>query len=426
MSATAEARRTVQLSTDSRGEPIGVPEYHACIVEHCADAIAMLARDRAVLPLGTVADTERRIGRQRDAILSLEGDAIGHVTAWWERSVEANDPWKAWTAMYVLGSLGGDAAGEAIRIALALLPDDDQENWPRAAEALALVLPADAIALGDVLLSSPRPTAQAAGLDFLSRRNAASVEVLRSHLGSEAAPVLAAAARAAVRARAVGALAPELAASLRSPSGAVAWEAARALTLAGEAGPYLQVRAGGPLAASLGPRGIEILVMAGEDADIGAVEALLAATPMTAPLLSAVARFGSVTVWSFLLHYLTEPELTGAAARALQALFGDLVPEAEEASYTAWKHAIVEAGFNPALRYCRGRPWHPSTVLAECASGKLSRSEVESRADELAARTGAEPILDLGTWEPDMRRGLSAFATDAGTRGLRWRPGAWR
>src|SRR6185437_5360115 len=141
------------------------------------------------------------------------------------------------------------------------------------------------------------------------------------------------------------------------------------------------------LASALGARGVELLVMAGDGDDIGVFEHLLASTPMTAPLLSAVARFGNVTAWSFLLHYLTAPELADAAVAALRTLFGDLVPESEAPGYMAWKRAIGEARFNPTLRYRRGRPWHPSTVVAECTSGELSRVEVERRIDELAART---------------------------------------
>jgi hypothetical protein len=426
MSATPGATNAVQLSADARGEPIGVAEYHAGITEHCADAIGMLARHRAVLPLSTVADTERHIGRQRDAIRSLEADCVGHVGAWWEHGLDSSDPSRVWTAVLLLGSFGGDAAHEALRAALELLPEDDDERWMPAAEALALVAPQDATALVDALLASTRPAAEAVGLDLLSRRVPVPVDVLGGHLRGEAPAVVAAATRAAVRTHTVKALSPDLIACLRSPSGVVAWEAARALTLAGVPEPYLEVRARGPLASALGTRGIEILVMAGEDTDLGAVETLLAATPMTAPLLSAVARFGNATVWSFLLHYLMDPELADAAVQALRTLFGDLVPESREASYEAWKEAIAEADFNPALRYCRGKPWHPSTVLAECVAGRLCRAEVERRTDELAARTGAEPAVDLGLWEPDTRRGLAAFSKDAGARGTRWRPGAWR
>ncbi len=400
-------------------------EFHASVVDHCADAVALSARHRATLPLGRVAEAERQVERQRAAVLSLETDCIGDVGAWWERSADSGDPARAWSAVYLLASLGSDAASEPVRAALELLPDDG-DQWKAAAEALSLASPGDPMALGEALLSSPRPAARAVGLDVLARHSALTHEALRGHLACEDIPVRVAALQATSRAAAVTPLTAEVASCLGSPSCEVAWEAARVLTVAGVQEPYFSLQAGGPLASVLGVRGVELLIMAGEATDIGAFEHLLSATPMTALLLSAVARFGNVSAWSFLLHYLTEPELADAAVDALRTLFGDLVPEGEAASYTAWKRAIVEASFDPTLRYRRGRPWHPSTVVAECTSGRLSRFEVERRVDELAARTQARHQVDLGLWEPDQRRGLFAFARDAGTRGMRWRAGAWR
>jgi hypothetical protein len=418
--------KAVQLSADARGEPIETGEFEARIVDQCADAIAMFARQRAALPLASVPETERRIVRQRDAVLSLQGDGIGPIAAWCERSVDSADPWKTWAAVFLLGSLGGAPSRDAIRGALELLADDDEDRWAAAAEALALVVFPDPVAFAEELLSSPRAAAQAVGLNLLSRQGTLPLDLLKRHLDRPDPPVLASAARAAARTSAARELAPALIACLDVPNRAVAWEAARALTLAGLPAAYLQLRDGQRLASTLGPLGIEILLMLGDDMDIGMCETLIAGTPMTAPLLSAVARFGNVTVWSFLLGYLAEPELVEGTVHALQTLFGDLVPEGDLASVLDWKEAIVEAEFNPALRYRRGKPWCPSAVLAECASGMLSRVEVERRVDELAARVGAGPRADLGLWEPAARRHLAAFAADIGARGAGWRPGAWR
>jgi len=425
MSATSERTPAVRLDAGPRGEPVGVHEFHASVVHHCADAVALSARHRTTLPLGCVAEVERHIERQRAAVLSLDTDCIEHIGAWWERSADAGDPAKAWSAVYLLASLGGDMASKPVQAALELLPNDG-DDWMAAAAALALASPGDPAALGEALLSSLRPAARAVGLDLLARHGALSQDALRGHLAREDGPVCAATVRAASRMRVVTALASEITACLGAPSGAVAWEAARALTVAGVQEPYFNLQAGGSLASALGARGVELLVMAGDGDDIGVFEHLLASTPMTAPLLSAVARFGNVTAWSFLLHYLTEPELADAAVAALRTLFGDLVPESEAPGYMAWKRAIGEARFNPTLRYRRGRPWHPSTVVAECTSGELSRVEVERRIDELAARTLAEPQVDLGLWAPDWRRGLATFASEAEARGMSWRPGAWR
>jgi hypothetical protein len=418
--------KAVQLSADARGEPIDVDAFHAGIVAHCADALAMFARHRAALPLGTVAETEARIRRQCGAILSLEGDGLGHAAAWWEQSVDSADPWKAWAAIFSLGSIGASGSQEAIRLALERIADDDDERWAPAAEALALVELPDAVALGHALLSSDHAVTQAVGIDLLSRWEALPVDLLKRQFESTEPSVLASASRAAGRTGAAKALTAELLACLRSNGGAVAWEAARVLTLVGVREPYLEIQAGGSLASALGARGVELLVMAGEELDIGALEALLAGTPMTAPLLSAVARFGNVTAWSFLLHYLADPELAEAAVSGVRTLFGALVPDVEATNFSAWKTAIVEAGFHPDLRYRRGELWRPATVLAECASGQLPRAEVEARLDELAARTGAQGHVDLGLWELDVRRALAAFAEDVGARDGRWRPGAWR
>jgi hypothetical protein len=418
--------KTVRLAADGRGEPVDVSDYHAGIVEHCADALAMLARHRAVLPLASLAETERRILRLRDAILALRGDALGAVGAWWERAAEADDPWKAWAAVFILGSVGGPAAGDRVRLALERIPDDDDERWETAADALVLIELPDFAAFGDELLSSPCAAPRAVGLDVLSRRAALSADVLRPHLGSPQPQVVASASRAAWRTSAVELLTDELVGCLASSSSAAAWEAARALTLAGVRRPYLEIQGGGPLAAVLGARGAELLVMVGQEDDMGPFEALLTGTAMTPALLSAVARFGDVSAWSFLLHHLAEPELAGAAVQALRALFGDLVPEAEATNFAAWKSAIAGAGFNRSLRYRGGRPWRPSTVLEECAAGTLSRAEVERRIDEIAARTGTSLSVDLGRWEADLRQALATLAEDVKRREARSRPGAWR
>jgi hypothetical protein len=268
--------------------------------------------------------------------------------------------------------------------------------------------------------------ARAVGVDLLSRKQALPTDMLEQYIAGAASPVSIAAIRAAARAGAAPALAPLISACLRSSSPAVAWEAARALTKAGVLEAYFEIQAGGPLALLLGARGVEILIMAGDDSDIGAFEALLAGTPMSPALLSAIARFGHVAAGSFLLHSLADPELAGAAAAALQTLYGSLVPRSEARRFSAWKSAILGAGFDPAVRYRGGSPWRPLAVLAECTSGELPRAEVEKRIDELAARTGVHSRVDLCLWEPEAQRTLTAFAEQIGTCDARWRPGAWR
>ena len=355
---------------EERGEPIAVNDFHGRIVGHCADALAMHARDRASAPLAAVLSAEARIRRQREAVFSLESDTLSHIAQWWEQSAESADPWKAWAALFVIGSAGGpDLRLELLR-ALEQIPADD-ERWMQAGEALALAPIPDGIRLGHDLVRASGETARAVGIDLLSRRQAAPADLLREQLRAVEPAVAASAARSAARAGLVEELVPELLVSMHSPTAAVAWEAARALTLAGVREPYLEIQGDGPLAAVLGARGAEVLVMAGEDTDIDAFEILIGGTLMTPALLSAVARFGNVTAWSFLLHYLTEPDLVDAAVAALQTLFGPLVPKAEETSFSAWKSAIAEADLSPTVRYRAGKPWRPAVVVSECMSGAL-------------------------------------------------------
>ena len=225
---------------------------------------------------------------------------------------------------------------------------------------------------------------------------------------------------------AADAVVPELLRCVRAENAGVAWEAARALTLAGVRTPYFDVQSGGSLSAVLGARAVELLVMAGEDTDIDSFEALIAGVPMTPELLSAVARFGNVTAWSFLAHHLADADLVRFALSALRTLFGDIVPEVEETSFSAWQRAIGHKDFDPTLRYRAGEPWRPSIVREECLSGALSRVELERRVDELVARTGAGASVEFDLWEPDARSTLAAFVRELESRDALWRAGAWR
>ncbi|APR87914.1 hypothetical protein A7982_13263 [Minicystis rosea] len=420
--------KVVELAAgDLVGEPISIERFHACIAGHCADALSMHARHRATSPLGAADASEAQIRRQRDAILALDGDSVPRIVSWWEEAAESADPWKTWTACFLVASVATHGATEPILHVLSQIHEEDDERWAHAAEALALVPLSQPVDLGHDLLASSSAAARAVGIDLLSRRGALSPVATKASLRAREPVVAASAARSVTRTGAAPALVDELLATMRAHDATTAaWEAARALTLAGIRAPYLEIQGGGPLAASLGVRAVEILVMAGADTDIDVFELLLAGAPMTPPLLSAIARFGNVTTWSFLAHYLTEPELAGAAVEALRTLFGDLVPAAEATTFAAWKRAIAEAEFTPSMRYRRGNPWHPSTVLAELATGTLPRLEVARRVDELAARTGFQAHVDLGAWHPDVQAALTSFAAGVGARHGQGPPGAWR
>jgi hypothetical protein len=426
MSGARESEKVVRLAAGDCGAGVEIGDYLTGIVGHCADTLAMLASDRVTLPRSTVLATEALIRRQRDAVLSLGEDVGEHVVAWCEGAEDSGDPWKAWVAVFLLASIGGPSLAERLLRALSAVPGEDDDHWSRAAEALALVATSGDVTLGQALLAAPAAAARAAGLDLLSRLGSLSTDALATHLDDTAPAVATAAARAAARAGLGKSLAPELLRCVRGESRVATWEAARALTLAGVPEPYLEIQGGGALAAALGAGAVEILVMAGDDRDVAAFEAMIAGTPMTRGLLSAVARFGDVTTWSFLLHYLADPDLADAALDALHTLFGDMVPVPEATSFQAWKRAIAAADLDPTRRYRDGKLWRPEAVLDEIRAPALSRAEVARRADELAARLGLRARVDVGLWEREVQQGLDGLGREVEAHAARWRPGAWR
>ena len=204
--------------------------------------------------------------------------------------------------------------------------------------------------------------------------------------------------RALARLAEHGAAVPRIRARLTHADPAVVWEASRALTLSGHRDAYAAVRENTLLSKVLGPRALDILVLAGAPVDLATVERVVRCVPMSAETLSAVARFGHPAAWPYLVRGLKRPELADEAGRALVTLFGPLSIEEPEDAAATWR-AMLEGLTIPAtLRLCRGEPWSADAVLAACASGELPRREIEARRDELRARRGATPGVDLGAW----------------------------
>jgi hypothetical protein len=257
-----------------------------------------------------------------------------------------------------------------------------------------------------------------------------SKERAASYLDAQAPALLAAALRAAVRVDAAASCRDRTIPFLRHPDPGVCWEAARALTLWGGPDALDAVRAGEPLAAALGARATELFVMAGEADDIAHIEGVLTRSPVSAEVLDAIGRFGNPLAWSFLLHYLTDRELAGAAETALLTLFGPLLPDEETRSPSAWRNALAERDLDPAVRYRHGAPWTPTAVAHDCVfaagtepGGTSSQRGVERWLDELAARTSLTMDADLSLWTPDAHAKLRVVSE----RALRapWRAGAW-
>jgi hypothetical protein len=155
----------------------------------------------------------------------------------------------------------------------------------------------------------------------------------------------------------------------------------------------------------LGARAVEWLILAGRATDLDFLMSLPRSKPSSA-FLSGLARLGNPLVWSYLLHYVGDARVGDAAEAALTTLFGDLVPVEERGEQNAWRTAIAARPWDAKLRYRRGAPWTPASVVAECLSGELSAREVALRLDELAARTATSIRFNFAPFQGDVSKKL--------------------
>lgn len=388
-----------------------VPEeaFLAAVVEGALERIAMLARQRSERPFGERPRIEARLLAQMDAI--AEAGATAEEIGAFAEVEGPKDPWMTWAAAFALGSLAGEASMRVLEDLIEGEALDGAEQAVAIAEALVVAPHPGLSVLGRRLLASRSPLSCVVGLELLSRRGLLEGESA-SGATQHLSPLVAAAAIRAIARQDRTALAiRQISPSLRRVEREVAWEAARALTRWGDREAYLDVREGGPLASVLGSHGLEILVMAGSLDDVEALTAITRRVPATAEVLDAIARFGHPGSGAYLLHWLSEDGLARAASRSLETLFGPLVGGMDRRHPAAWREALARTETSAGIRYRGGQPWSVETVCAEHTSGELPRREIESRLDELFARTGRSADVDLALWGPDARAGLTATAT---------------
>jgi hypothetical protein len=400
LGAKARPANAPPVSIDARrAAPMAVAAFHAGVVADCLERAAMLARHRDERPLRERPRAEARLLAQIDAIAAA-GASPEDLVRWWEEQ-GADDPWMIWPVAFALGSFEGRAPLLAAADLLDALPGDAAESACLAAEALVLAPHPHLAALASNVLRSPHPLARATGVDVLSRRGLLDPERALALINDASPRVTAAALRAFARGfggrdqdsplpRAVAVL-------VAHPDPEVCWEAARAITVHRHRDAYLEVRDGGRLAQALCARALEILVWAGELSDLGAMEAIVRRLPASPDVLDAVARFGHAGSWAYLVHYLGDEGLAGAASAALVTVFGPRVPPAEAKLPAAWRNALTAADLSPSVRYRHGVPWSLEGAAAELAGGDLTRRQIEPRLDELRTRGVAGP-LDLGAW----------------------------
>lgn len=407
--AFGRAPRTAAAVTidHDRASASPVSTHYAEVIDECLECLAMLARHRDERPLRGRPEIEARMLAQVDAIVEA-GATVGDVAEYWSQEVE-DDPWAAWATTFTLGCLDGRESLVALRDLCEGLSGELRPAVTLVAEALLAAPHPGRAALGRDLRRSSAPLARAIGIELLSRLGELGPEVAMAALEDARVAVQVAGIRAVARKEATDAVLSRLVSWLNGTDPDVACEAARALTLFGRDDALADLRRGGQLVRVLDEDALELLVLRGSLDDIAIMQRLVNDMPMSAELLSAVARFGHPAVWAYLIHALTKAEFVDAAHDALVTLFGPAVVGTHTTDPTAWREALAAADLQRGVRLRRGQPWSPEVVLAECASGGLSRREVELRSDELRARTGTWPGVDLAMWGTSVNpRGLDA------------------
>jgi hypothetical protein len=398
----------VRLATKG-GEPIPVTEFYARVADSALDTMAMLARHRWERRVRERAEEEARILELCDVFAASAHANVSSALAWWQDRLESPDPWSTWALAFALGCLDGKDVLRVLRHALEMLPPHASAHAATAAAAIALAPHPNLRELARELARAPHPVARAVGVDVLARLALLTPEEVADHLADANQPVTLAALRAARR---LEPCPPNVLRGVTSwllfPNAAVAWEAVRTLAWLGRSLPYDEVRKKGRLAATLGPRAIDVYVLFGRAADVGGIEEIVAREDVGATHIAAIARFGHPRTWGFFAHYLADNDLADAAASGLELVFGPRVPKRDRRNTAAWRDAIAEGGFAADARYRLGQPWRPGLVAVEHDRGMLSSAELELRFDELAARAGVRAETDLHAWLPDAAGALRA------------------
>jgi hypothetical protein len=412
------------LRSSKGGDPRPVRFFYAGVASHCLDTIARCARQRVQQPLDGVAGTERTLLVACDALAAIGDDVVSLVLETWEGTLDSPSPWQSWAAAAALSSLAGVDALEAVAFGLAKLPFTEALHAAAVAEALAIFNHPELDLFARDLVDHRHPLLRAAGIETLSLRGALTADEVRRLLWDANVPVLLSAVRALGRLpdEEGASLLPILLRWMKFPDPRVAWSAARVLLQHGRTEPLDELREG--RLRNLAPAdALELLVLAGDASDLERMQRLITRIPVGQHELSAIARFGHVGAWTFLLHHLAEGELVDEATSALVTLFGPLTSPEQLDDAAAWKRAILSRGLDTNVRYRRGEPWSPRVVAAEIELGSLSREDVEARFNELQVRAGLAPVAELWRFSAEsepMRKGALAAA-----RKLPAPPGGW-
>ncbi|MGE0322231.1 MAG: hypothetical protein AB7K71_00355 [Polyangiaceae bacterium] len=411
-------------------EALPVEALGSELVEQCLEDLSLVGRHRWERFLSESGNEEQTLLRLGDAFCVVGEAAPRHLRAWWQDHA-GSDPYQAFAIAYALGVCAGAQHLELLRSCLEELHPTDSQSSCRAADALQLVARPERRPLVEHWRLASHPVIRATALELGTRRLDGpawlSVEEVGASLADPNPPVVLAALRGLARLGAVPeGLVPQVHQLMLGPLGEdVAVEAARCFALCGRTAPLIALRQDGRAYAAWGERTLEVLVWFGSTEDLGLLQHLLKRAPQSAYTLDAVARFGVVETYAYLLHALEQEELADDALKGLVTLLGPLPADAEPLQVTTWQAQLKRVKPKSGVRYRRGQPWQPRVVASEIAAGHLARREVQVRTDELVVRLGGLPQPDLTAFGDELDGQLSDLLSGLGNLNARFNAGSY-
>jgi hypothetical protein len=362
------------------------------------DDVMILGRHRMVRQYTDSRRTELRIVRRLHRLVAAGQPGRTVVRSWWEEQLGETNPWRSWALALALGIF--EHGLEELAGWLAMLPPDAREDAQRAGEAMAL-LPREALFAGALgaMERHDHPVVRAAAFVASARLGLAGWDRVEEVLSRAATPVdvdVALWEAAYVPEQPPPRVAEILRGWVASLDARLAWHASRAALVHGDPSPYRWVvsdhvwQQSTPerpsLAQVLGPRAVEMVALVGRSEDSGTLQRWLRKSRPTPAVLDALARFGNVEIWAYLVAQLSDEDLAESAARALEILFGQRVPEVERQNAASWRDAIAKLDLDPRRRTRLGVRFAPAVFASEVDLGEASREGLEARQVELSAR----------------------------------------
>ncbi|MGE0327302.1 MAG: hypothetical protein AB7S68_33580, partial [Polyangiaceae bacterium] len=339
-----------------------VSELGKDAAEQCLDDLTMRGHHRVERPNSESDGEEQHILTLGDAFCVVGQSAPEHLEAWWTEQ-GTRDPYQAFAVTYALSVCAGTQQFERLGRCVEQLDPLDWEAARCVADALHVVERPDRKALVEHWLRSPHPVQRATALELGTRRLETQpwLEAPACCLWlTDPNPTV---ARASLRGLARASslpegIVPQLHQMMLGSLGPdVALEAGRCLALCGSRAPYVALRQDGRALEAWGERALEVLVWFGAAEDAGILAQILKRNPQTAYSLDAVARFGFVETYAYLLHALSQQELEEDAIAALTTLLGPLPEDEDALQPNAWKNHLKRQQVKPGARYRLGKPW---------------------------------------------------------------------